>query len=214
MGVSSSRLKTEEESSSVLNRSRSDLTSDYLAKKEDEDKWSKLGSWNKTKARSWSATDLRQAVDEAKEQVRSSREDLHRLYGSTRSLAPDQLGSIGDLRGSSSDLSKKDGDMPNYTSFSSYLSLRTKSPGRPPMTRTQSVPESASIPTKEKKTRTEVTEVTSTKPTTNIIKPATTTTTKEENGTDYTSRSSRLSRTTEANPTTTSTSLINKENAN
>jgi len=207
--VSSSRLKTEDESNGGLTRSRSDLTTDYLAKKEDEDKWSKLGSWNKTKARSWSATDLRQAVDEAKEQVRSSREDLHRLYGSTRSLAPDSLGSLSDLRGSSSDLSKKDGDMPNYTSFSSYLSLRTKSPGRPPMTRTQSVPESASVPTKVKKT--EVTEVTSSKPATNVIKPATTTTTKEENGTDYTSRSSRLSRTTESKPTTTS--QINKENA-
>ncbi|CAL4063312.1 unnamed protein product [Meganyctiphanes norvegica] len=208
--VSSSRLKSEDEGSGGLSRSRSDLSSDYLAKKEDEDKWSKLGSWNKTKARSWSATDLRQAVDEAKEQVRSSREDLHRLYGSTRSLATNDLGSLSDLRGSSSDLTKKDGDMPNYTSFSSYLGMRTKSPGRPPMTRTQSVPDSASVPTKVKKT-----EVPTTKPTTNIIKPATTTTTaKEENGTDHTSRSSllsKLSTSTETKPSSTSSLL--KENA-
>merc|ERR1711874_282127 len=111
-------------------------------------------------------------------------------------------------------LSKKDGDMPNYTtSFSSYLAMRTKSPARPPMSRTQSVPESSTVPTKDTKTS---------KPTTNVIKPATTTTTKEENGTDYTPKSSllssrlssakeevtsRLSSTKETKPTSTSTSV-------
>merc|ERR1711915_996882 len=96
-----------------------------------------------------------------------------------------------DLRGSTSDLSKKDGDMPNYTtSFSSYLAMRTKSPARPPMSRTQSVPESSTVPTKDTKTS-----VSTSKPTTNVIKPATTTTTaKTENGTDYTPKSSLSSR--------------------
>merc|ERR1711915_80383 len=51
------------------------------------------------------------------------------------------MGSVGDLRGSSSDLSKGKDDSSKPASFSSYLAMRTKSPGRPPpYSRTSSLP--------------------------------------------------------------------------
>ncbi|XP_066971728.1 early endosome antigen 1 isoform X16 [Macrobrachium rosenbergii] len=148
----------------VYKRSRSDMTAELLARvnedpgsssssssSKDRDSRggggsggssssssSKLTSWNKARPTSWSAQDLRAAVDEAKEQIRSSREDLHRLYGSTKSLTTRDLGSLGDLRDSSSDLTKDSSSTP-YSSFSSYLAMRTKSPARPPLARTSSL---------------------------------------------------------------------------
>lgn len=98
----------------------------------------KLNSWDKSRPVSWSAQDLRKAVDDAKEQIRSSREDLHRLYGSTKSLSQ---GLDSDLRDSSNDLSTKND---STYSFSSYLAMRTKSPARPPLARTSSLQGTAS----------------------------------------------------------------------
>lgn len=67
--------------------------------------------------------------------------DLHRLYGSTKSLTGD-YSSLSDLRGSSSNLlSSKDERDPaaSYGSFSTYLAMRTKSPARPPLSRASSL---------------------------------------------------------------------------
>lgn len=67
--------------------------------------------------------------------------DLHRLYGSSRSLSQD-LGSLKDLRSSSNDMSSSKDDkdaLNNYPSFSSYLATRTKSPARPPLTKSSSL---------------------------------------------------------------------------
>ncbi|XP_069193897.1 trichohyalin isoform X8 [Procambarus clarkii] len=147
--VSSSRTKGEIESPGAYRRTRSDLSAELISRANAEDnhrqeKKSSLSSnsksWNKSRPVSWSAQDLRAAVDEAKEQIRSSREDLHRLYGSSRSLSQD-LGSLGDLRGSSKDLSNNNEKEPSsgYSSFSSYLAMRTKSPARPPLGRTSSL---------------------------------------------------------------------------
>ncbi|XP_066971729.1 early endosome antigen 1 isoform X17 [Macrobrachium rosenbergii] len=120
---------------SVKNQSGSNTSLNSLSS---YDSSTKLTSWNKARPTSWSAQDLRAAVDEAKEQIRSSREDLHRLYGSTKSLTTRDLGSLGDLRDSSSDLTKDSSSTP-YSSFSSYLAMRTKSPARPPLARTSSL---------------------------------------------------------------------------
>ncbi|XP_066971726.1 early endosome antigen 1 isoform X14 [Macrobrachium rosenbergii] len=159
-----SSTKSPREDYEVYKRSRSDMTAELLARvnedpgsssssssSKDRDSRggggsggssssssSKLTSWNKARPTSWSAQDLRAAVDEAKEQIRSSREDLHRLYGSTKSLTTRDLGSLGDLRDSSSDLTKDSSSTP-YSSFSSYLAMRTKSPARPPLARTSSL---------------------------------------------------------------------------
>ncbi|XP_037798419.1 girdin-like [Penaeus monodon] len=138
--VSSSRVKDEVEG---YRRTRSDLTPDIIAKANeeydrDQRAASKLNSWDKSRPVSWSAQDLRKAVDDAKEQIRSSREDLHRLYGSTKSLSQ---GLDSDLRDSSNDLSTKND---STYSFSSYLAMRTKSPARPPLARTSSLQGTAS----------------------------------------------------------------------
>ncbi|XP_064088182.1 trichohyalin-like [Macrobrachium nipponense] len=153
-----SSTKSPREEYEVYKRSRSDMTAEMLARvnedpsssssSKDRDSRggggssssssSKLTSWNKARPTSWSAQDLRAAVDEAKEQIRSSREDLHRLYGSTKSLTTRDLGSLGDLRDSSSDLTTDSSSTP-YSSFSSYLAMRTKSPARPPLARTSSL---------------------------------------------------------------------------
>ncbi|XP_069996902.1 trichohyalin isoform X4 [Penaeus vannamei] len=138
--VSSSRVKDEVEG---YRRTRSDLTPDIIARANeeydrDQRAASKLNSWDKSRPVSWSAQDLRKAVDDAKEQIRSSREDLHRLYGSTKSLSQ---GLDSDLRDSSNDLSTKND---STYSFSSYLAMRTKSPARPPLARTSSLQGTAS----------------------------------------------------------------------
>ncbi|KAK8745425.1 hypothetical protein OTU49_000183 [Cherax quadricarinatus] len=147
---SSSRAKGESESPGAYRRTRSDLSAELISRANAEEerhqeKKSSLSSnssksWNKSRPVSWSAQDLRAAVDEAKEQIRSSREDLHRLYGSSRSLSQD-LGSLGDLRDGSKDLSNNtDKDTSTgYSSFSSYLAMRTKSPARPALSRTSSL---------------------------------------------------------------------------
>ncbi|KAF2357410.1 Protein SOGA [Trinorchestia longiramus] len=85
-------------------------------------------SWSKSRPMSWSAQDLRQAVNEAKESVSSSKDDVYSSFGgSTKSLDKD----AGYESKSSSNNDKKDQDGSGY-SFSSYLAMRTKSPGRPP----------------------------------------------------------------------------------
>ncbi|KAG7162848.1 SOGA3-like [Homarus americanus] len=70
---------------------------------------------------------------------RVNAEQNHR--GEAKSLSQD-VGSLGDLRGSSNDLSsssKDKDDVSGYSSFSSYLAMRTKSPARPPLSRTSSL---------------------------------------------------------------------------
>ncbi|XP_076031421.1 uncharacterized protein LOC143019563 isoform X3 [Oratosquilla oratoria] len=145
--VSSSRVKNEDESvgsHKKYTRSYSDLTSSVLARSNSEDRQdeessgsSRLSSWNKARPVSWSAQDLRQAVDDAKEKYRTSPDDQTRLYGSTKSLTAQDL----DDRSSKDSDSKlsEDNDVPSYSSFSSYLAMRTKSPARPPLGRTSSL---------------------------------------------------------------------------
>lgn len=147
--LSSYDTNTKEKEASGYRRTRSDLSAEIITRANAEvymedrnsSRSSNSKSWSKSRPVSWSAQDLRAAVDEAKEQVRSSREDLHRLYGSTKSLTGD-YGSLSDLRSTSNDLSsskdEKDPTAP-YSSFSSYLAMRTKSPGRPPLSRTSSL---------------------------------------------------------------------------
>ncbi|XP_047478471.1 trichohyalin-like [Penaeus chinensis] len=151
--VSSSRVKDEVEG---YRRTRSDLTPDIIAKANeeydrDQRAASKLNSWDKSRPVSWSAQDLRKAVDDAKEQIRSSREDLHRLYGSTKSLSQ---GLDSDLRDSSNDLSTKND---STFSFSSYLAMRTKSPARPPLGRTSSLQGTASTSSSARRSEEEAT---------------------------------------------------------
>ncbi|XP_071538881.1 uncharacterized protein [Panulirus ornatus] len=147
--VSSTRTKDASDTPGTYRRTRSDLSDELISRVSSdnnrEDKkssWSSNSkSWNKSRPVSWSAQDLRAAVDEAKEQIRSSREDLHRLYGSSRSLSQD-LGSLKDLRSSSNDTSSSKDDkdaLNNYSSFSSYLATRTKSPARPTLTHSSSL---------------------------------------------------------------------------
>lgn len=99
---------------------------------------SRLSSWNKACPVSWSAQDLRQAVDDAKEKYRTSPEDQARLYGSTKSLTTQDLDNKSSKDSNSNQLSD-DKDIPNYSSFSSYLAMRTKSPARPPLGRASSL---------------------------------------------------------------------------
>ncbi|KAB7507340.1 hypothetical protein Anas_02470 [Armadillidium nasatum] len=106
---------------------------------------------------SWSAQDLRKAVDDAKDHVRTTRDEVARYYGSTRSLTQD-LGTLNHLlHSSTSEASKSEAaskmesqtkiaeeDSKPTSSFSSYLAMRTKSPVRPPLTKSTSLQSTSS----------------------------------------------------------------------
>lgn len=77
--------------------------------------------------------------------------DLHRLYGSTKSLSQ---GLDSDLRDSSNDLSTNND---STYSFSSYLAMRTKSPARPPLGRTSSLQGTASTSSSARRSEEEAT---------------------------------------------------------
>ncbi|RXG71238.1 hypothetical protein Avbf_09713 [Armadillidium vulgare] len=110
-----------------------------------------LRSYSK-KPMSWSAQDLRKAVDDAKDHVRTTRDEVARYYGSTRSLTQD-LGTLNHLLHSgTSEASKSEAlsktesqtkigeeDSKSTSSFSSYLAMRTKSPVRPPLSKSTSL---------------------------------------------------------------------------
>ncbi|XP_063870334.1 trichohyalin-like isoform X4 [Scylla paramamosain] len=171
----------EKEEGSAYRRTRSDLSAEIISRANAEastegrkSSWysNSSKSWNKSRPVSWSAQDLRAAVDEAKEQVRSSREDLHRLYGSTKSLT----GDYDDLRSTSNNLSSsKDEKDPtaSYSSFSSYLAMRTKSPARPPLARASSLQGTSSTSSYVRRNDEETAKITEEKEEPKYTKPTT-----------------------------------------
>ncbi|XP_047737227.1 uncharacterized protein DDB_G0284459 [Hyalella azteca] len=135
--VSTTRQKDEVESPAkkgTLGRSASEDKPDKSSEKSWLSSKSTGSSWSKGRPMSWSAQDLRQAVNEAKDNVSSSKEDLYSPYGgSTKSLDKDAGYESKSSSNSSNDKKEQDGSGSSvYGSFSSYLAMRTKSPGRPP----------------------------------------------------------------------------------
>lgn len=150
--VSSSRLKEEVEGSKS---SKGSLSRSYSEDKpETEKSWlsSKSGSsWGKARPMSWSAQDLRQAVNDAKDTISSSKEDIYSSFsGSTKSLDKDAGYESKSSSNTSNDKKDQEGNSKNY-SFSSYLAMRTKSPIRPPLTKASSLQETSSTSSSARK---------------------------------------------------------------